>query len=73
MIPIAEEFLKSNVYITQDGEEDVHHSLYDVSEVMISFAKLHVEAALKAAHSNMQLPKEDLQFTLDSYNLNQIK
>lgn len=49
MIPTAEEFLKSNSYITQDGAEDVHTSLYDVSEVMIEFAKLHVKAALENA------------------------
>jgi hypothetical protein len=44
-----------------------------VYEIMIEFAKLHVEAALKAAHANMQLPKEDLEFTLQSYPLENIK
>ena len=45
----------------------------DTTYCMIEFAKLHVEAALKAAHANMQLPKEDLEFTLQSYPLENIK
>lgn len=80
MIPTAEEFLKSNSYITQDGAEDVHTSLYDVSEVMISFAKLHVEAALKAAAENAYIEhgdqREDDEINKESilnYDLNQIK
>lgn len=40
---------------------------------MIGFAKLHVEIALYRAHSNMQLPPEDLGFTLQSYPLDNIK
>lgn len=40
---------------------------------MIRFAKLHVEEALKAVHSNMQLPKEDLEFILNAYPLTNIK
>lgn len=46
-IQTAEEFLKSKVYITQDGIEDVHDSLSTVTDTMIEFAKLHVEAAIK--------------------------
>jgi len=34
---------------------------------------MHVEAALKAVHNNMQLPVEDLEFTLDAYPLSNIK
>ena len=48
-IPTAEEILNDKVYITQDGIEDVHDSLSTVADVMIEFAKLHVEAALKEA------------------------
>jgi hypothetical protein len=48
-IPKAQDYLKDNVYITNDGVEDVHDSLSSVSEAMIKFAELHVEAALKAA------------------------
>lgn len=40
---------------------------------MIQFAEFHVKAALKAAHRNMQLPEEDLDYTLDSYPLANIK
>jgi hypothetical protein len=41
--------------------------------MMIEFAKLHVEAALKQAHSNTYLPASDLQYTLASYPLTNIK
>jgi len=40
---------------------------------MIEFAKLHVTKALTSAHINMQLPIEDLEFTLNSYPLTNIK
>lgn len=46
---------------------------YNRAELMVEFAKLHVKAALEAAHKNMQLPEEDLEFTLSSYPLNLIK
>ncbi len=39
----------------------------------IEFAKLHVEKALTMAHSQMQLPLEDLEFTLSAYPLENIK
>jgi hypothetical protein len=42
-------------------------------EAMIEFAKLHVTEALTSAHINMQLPIEDLEFTLKSYHLENIK
>lgn len=45
----------------------------DLIEWRIEFTKYHVQLALKAAHRNMQLPEEDLEFTLSSYNLNNIK
>lgn len=44
----AKEFLKERVYVTKDGEESVHDSLFNVSETMIDFTRLHVEEALKA-------------------------
>lgn len=44
-----------------------------VSELMSEFAKYHVELALTQAHKKMQLPEEDLEFTLNSYDLNNIK
>jgi len=63
-IPTAEEFAKT------------HHPMktYPVDhQMMIEFAKLHVEAALKQAHSNTYLPTSDLQYTLASYPLTNIK
>jgi hypothetical protein len=42
-------------------------------EKAIEFAKLHAEAALKAAHLSLQLPIEDLEFTLEVYPLDNIK
>ena len=45
----------------------------NAKNAMIEFAKLHVEAALKAAHINHQLPIEDLEFTLDCYPLTNIE
>jgi len=51
---------------------DISHIWTD-EELMIEFAKLHVEAALKKAHQQMQLPNEDLEFTLSAYPSENIK
>ena len=81
-IPTAEEILNNNVYITQDGIEDVHDSLSTVADVMIEFAKLHVEAALKAASENARLKELEIHLSdgsvdkdsiLNSYPLENIK
>ncbi len=45
----------------------------DVKEAMVEFAKFHVRKALEKAHINMQLPEEDLEFTLESYPETNIK
>lgn len=45
----------------------------DIEDCLIEFAKYHVKNALKAAHRNMQLPEEDLEFTLNSYSEENIK
>ena len=68
MIPTAEEVLEKY-------EKEFKHNgiVFDLKKPMIEFAKLHVEAALKRAHMNMQLPFEDLEFTLESYPLSNIK
>ena len=42
-------------------------------EWLIEFAKYHVEQALKASHSNFQLPEEEIEFTLNAYPLENIK
>jgi hypothetical protein len=54
-LPTAEEFLKNKVYITKDDIEDVHDSLITVTNTMIEFAKLHVEAALKNASEKAKM------------------
>jgi hypothetical protein len=48
----AKELLQNRVYITQDDVEDVHSSVGSVTDVMIEFAQLHVQAALKVASEN---------------------
>ncbi len=44
----AEELLKNKIYITKDGQEDVHDSLTRVKDIMIQFAKYHVEQCKKS-------------------------
>lgn len=52
----AEELIKNKLYITQDGEPfDVHDSINNVKEVMIEFAKYHVELALKTASEKAEV------------------
>lgn len=59
-IPTAEEMEES-------GEYD------DYTSMMLAFARMHVTAALEAAHRNQQLPEEDLEFTTGCYPLTKIK
>ena len=66
-IPTAEEFLNQRVYITQDDIEDVHDSVSAVTEAIIDFTKLHVEAALKAA-SDKALMEEDWRWDGENEN-----
>lgn len=53
------------------------HNAQEASEIISSagkeFAKLHVKAALEAAHKKHQLPIEDLEFTLSAYPETNIK
>lgn len=69
-IPTAESLLEETL-----GEELSLRgcSALLAKDLMIAFAKLHVQAALEAAHSNSQMPQEDLDFTLQSYPLTNIK
>lgn len=70
----AKELINKRLYVTDDGEpESVHDSVSNVKDTMIEFAKYHVEKALKASHSNFQLPEEEIDFTLDAYPLENIK
>lgn len=75
-IPTAENFIPDDNYYfveTLPGNSETCLLKEDVPQIMIDFAKLHVEAALKRAHSNMQLPEEDLEFTMGAYPLENIK
>lgn len=47
-IPTAEDFLNQK-------QETVSHFEFDIRDVMIEFAKLHVEAALKATSNNVEV------------------
>ena len=64
-IPTAEEFYQHAIDNKSIGD--------DITDLLNAYAKLHVEAALKAAHRNFQAPEEDLEFTLGSYPLTNIK
>jgi hypothetical protein len=66
----AEEFYRLNPETIEDIAKG--RSAYTI-RMMVEFTKLRVEAALKAAHKNMQLPEEDLEFTLKVYPLDLIK
>jgi uncharacterized protein YpmS len=67
-LPTVEEFMTDEYQIKHYGT-----ILMKPNQSAIEFAKLHAEAALKAAHKNMQLSEEDLEFTLDAYPLTNIK
>jgi hypothetical protein len=53
-IPTAEEFINSNLNPQRSGRIDIIEIEHSV-RIMIEFAKLHVEAALKAASENVKL------------------
>lgn len=74
-IPTIEEFFNkySNLYQFEEGSPEYLIDKEDFKNALIEFTKLHVGKALKAVHSNMQLPSEDLEFTLESYPLENIK
>lgn len=71
-IPTAEEFLDLQ-------HETVLNIKFDIRQVMIEFAKLHVEAALKIASEtadltdNGRFPYVDKDSILNSYSLSNIK
>ncbi len=54
--PLAEEFLNSkNIYVFE-GENGLHEKNFNViKNALISFAKLHVEAALKEANKKAKI------------------
>jgi hypothetical protein len=76
-LPTAEEFLRKNIdYVLSEND-----CKEDVENAMIEFAKLHVEAALKAAVKNVEIkPMKHAGFymvdsgsILKSYPLENIK
>ncbi len=75
-IPTAEEFLRKNIdYVLSEND-----CKEDVENAMIEFAKLHVEAALKAASENVKTKITnrnasyvDKDSILNSYPLEKIK
>lgn len=82
-IPTAKEVLE--LHYNMDRDEDGHPVYYDwsIKDAMIEFAKLHVEAALKAASENVkyreQITMQGVQRTfsvnsiLNAYPLENIK
>jgi hypothetical protein len=53
-IPTAEEFFYS-IIVQSSIDENGNYSICDIQEALIEFAKLHVEAALKAASKKAEL------------------
>ena len=70
---IARVFLKEHAYITKDGQEDVHDSVYNVKEIMIAFTTYHVARALIAASENSVKMSSTKETVRNSYDLNNIK
>lgn len=85
MIPTAEEMLIKYLSLTLDNDNVTPKQHYkkwkeiypELNKRMLDafkeFAKAHVEAALRAAHSEHQVPIEDLDFTLQAYPLSLVK
>ena len=67
-----EMFIDPGVYRSHQFEDFVFTGK-ELKQLAIRFAQLHVQAALESAHQNMQLPEDDLEFTLDSYSLSKVK
>jgi len=72
-IPTAEAFLKTKNHVES-------YQYFFISELMIEFAKMHVEAALKAAYDNIEYTEVDSsvpyvveESILNSYPLENIK
>ena len=84
MIPTAEEWVNQQFEkqrITSNGNDDVYCSRQGIIEACTIFAKLHVEAALKAASEKAKIDKSvtfgwekvDRPSILKSYPLENIK
>lgn len=73
--PTAKDFYNKWVELTDKRilDSSIPRDNNIMEDLLIEFARLHCEAQAKAIHSNMQLPREDLEFTLDAYPLENIK
>lgn len=81
-IPKAEEVIDKMVKFAS-ANDTINCTVYSLSQVMIEFAKMHVEAALKAASENVDYTTDgqehithvwiDKDSILNSYSLDNIK
>lgn len=75
--PITENLVRNiidNLKMDYDDIEEADPELIvEIIEKINNYVGFHVTKALKAAHKNMQLPEEDLDYTLSSYPLTNIK
>ena len=69
-LPTVKELIKN---IPKADVGYIKVTMEDLEKVIIKFTRQHVEEALKAAHRNMQLLEEDLEFTLSAYPLSNVK
>ncbi len=60
-IPSVNEFFKkySNLYQFEEGNAEYLVGKEDFETVMITFAKLHIKAALEAAYNNAQTKEQE--------------
>jgi len=79
-IPTAEELLNKEYYHIVLDSKDTWVNVGDIERAMIEFAKLHVEAALKATYENIEYTEVDSSVPyvvedsiLNSYPLSNIK
>lgn len=72
-IPTAEEFFKkySELYVFEEGDPQYLIDKEDFEKVMIEFAQIHVEAAIKAVTNNAEIDefREDEETLLLEINL----
>lgn len=63
----AEEIIDKKIYVTQDGGEDVHDSVFKVKDAMVEFAEYHVNAAIQAIIANVQLYNAESQTGMSNF------
>lgn len=67
-IPTSKEYLTSHVYITKDGEEDVHDTLDNVSQATNDYANMVVKNTIK--NNTFQHPIPARKYMEEGGNLN---